>query len=440
MAEVQTAPDAGSWSARGYIIAGFVALVVLVGGFGGWGVLTNIAGAIIAPGAIEIEQNRQVVQHLDGGVVRSIEVREGDFVAPGDVLIRLDPEQIQSELTIVENQLFEILARRGRLEAERIDADSISFPTALTEAAEQAGGAQDVMLAQERLFEQRRETLAAEKEQLEKRLGQITSQNQGIAAQQEALTKQLDLISEELANKRSLLEKGLAQSSVVLALERDRAALLGEQGELVALVAQNEGRMTEIEIEILKLGQARREEATEVLSDLGYQEAELSERRRALRVQLGRLDIRAPLGGVVHAMQVFTDREVIRPAQPLLYIVPQDQPLVIGVRVEPIHVDEIHIGQEVLVRMAALDSRITPELSGRVTNVSPDVLTDENTGATFFRALIELDEEALAELPEDTVLVPGMPVEAYLRTSDRSPMAYLVKPLSDFFSRAFRES
>ncbi|MAM63882.1 HlyD family type I secretion periplasmic adaptor subunit [Maritimibacter sp. UBA3975] len=431
---------ARAWSARTHVLVGFVALLMLVGGFGTWSVTADISGAIIAPGSVEGEQNRQVVQHPDGGVIESIEVKEGDLVEAGDVLIRLDPELLRSELTIVENQLFELVSRRGRLEAERDGSETLQFDEMILEEARTHPDAQDFMDGQRRLFEQRVESLAAETDKLRERLSQIDSQNEGIAAQQAALTTQLELIGQELVNKKSLLERGLAQSSVVLALERDQAALEGQRGELTAMIAQNRGRMTEIEIDILKLEQVRREEAIQNLRDLGYRELELAERRRALIAQLGRLDIRAPLSGAIHAMQVYAEREVIRSAQPLLYIVPQDQQLVIGAQVDPINVDEIHVGQEVTLRLAALDSRTTPELVGRVMTVSADALTDENSGRTYYRTRIALEEGEIEKLPEGTVLVPGMPVEAYLRTADRSPLAYLVKPLADYFNKAFRES
>ncbi|WP_298498108.1 HlyD family type I secretion periplasmic adaptor subunit [uncultured Maritimibacter sp.] len=429
-----------AWSARSHVLAGMIGLVLLVGGFGTWSATTNIAGAIIAPGAIEAEQTRQVVQHPDGGVIDTIAVREGDRVEAGDVLIRLDPEQLQSELTIVQNQLFELIARRGRLEAERDGAEMIVFDPMLVEAAANAPEADSLMEGQERLFDQRRQNIAAEAAQLEKRVEQITDQNAGIDAQQTALARQLDLIEQELSNKQSLLDRNLVQSSVVLALERDRAAIMGQRGELTSAHAQNAGRITEIEIEILKLDQSRREEAITTLRDLGYQELELAERRRALISQLGRLDIRAPFSGVIHAMQVYAAREVVRPAQPLLYIVPQDNRLIIAAQVDPIHIDEIHVGQAVSLRLASLDSRQTPVLEGRVLTLSADALTDEATGRGYYRARIELLPEELARLPEGTVLIPGMPVDSYIRTADRTPLAYLVKPLADYFNRAFRES
>ncbi|MGH1367906.1 MAG: HlyD family type I secretion periplasmic adaptor subunit [Maritimibacter sp.] len=429
---------ANAWSARFPVTLGLIALLVLIGGFGTWSVTSQIAGAIIAPGAIEVEQNRQVVQHPDGGVVEALVVREGDTVAAGDVLIRLDAGQIASELSIAENQLFELMARRGRLEAERDDLETIAFDPLLLNSGSK--DAQDLMDGQVRLFEQRRENLASEVSQLGKRIGQIGSQNEGIAAQQAALDKQLVLITRELSNKQTLLDKGLAQSSAVMALEREEAAILGQRGELIAELALNEGRRTEIDIEILKIRSQRREEAIQTLRDLGYRELELAERLRALTEQMGRLDIRAPLAGIVHAMQVFAEREVVQPAQPVLYIVPQDKRLVIGVRVDPIHVDEIRVGQDVTLRFSAFDSRTTAELTGRVVTISADTLVDEVTGQSYYRARIELLDGELEKLPEDAILIPGMPVEAFLRTDDRSPLSYLVEPLSDYFNKAFRES
>lgn len=428
-----------AWSARRPLILGLVAILVLVCGFGTWATTTRISGAIVAPGAIEVEQNRQVVQHLDGGVVASIEVHEGDRVRKGQVLIRLDAEDVASELTIVESQLFELMARRGRLEAERDEARDISFAPELLSLAETNPDVAAMLEGNRRLFRQRRDNLRSSVEQLEKRAAQIASQIGGIAAQREALEEQARLIAEELVSQQALLEKGLTQASQVLALRREQARLVGTLGEVTATGAQAEGRITEIEIEITRIEAQRREDASEDLSTLEGRELELAERRRALRQQLDRLVIRAPVSGAVHAMQVFGEGAVIRPAEPVLFIVPQDRPLIIGVRVAPIHVDQIHIGQPVFLRFSAFSSRATPELTGTVLSVSPDALTDDATGQRFYRARIEIAEGEADKLPEGTVLIPGMPVEAYLRTGDRSPIAYLVKPLADYFNKALRE-
>ena len=426
------------WSARRPLIGGILTLLVLVGGFGTWSVMARITGAIIASGRIEVDQNRQIVQHPDGGVVAEILAGEGDLVAQGDLLIRLDAESLQSELSVVEGQLFEVLSRRARFEAERDNAAGLTFDPLLIDSGSSV--APDLMQGQERLFEARMESEAQEKEQLARRSDQITNQIDGIDAQQAALQTQLDLINQELVSQQSLLDRGLAQVSGVLALQREAASLAGQAGELTASKAQAEGRITEIDIEILRIDSARREEAITRLRDLQFNEIELSEQRRTLTTRLDRLDIRAPVSGVVYGMQVFAPRSVIRAADPVLYLVPQDRPLIIATQVEPIHIDQIFLGQEVALRFSAFDQRRTPELTGRVIQISADSFTDQGSQISYYRAQIELDEGQIDRLPDDVTLIPGMPVDAFISTDERSPLDYLLKPLTDYFTRAFRET
>ena len=428
-----------AWSTRNPMIVGLLGLFLLVGGFGYWAVTTNISGAIIANGRIEVDQNRQVVQHPDGGVVAEILVDEGVAVDAGDVLIRLDDTQLKSQLAINESQLYELMARRGRLEAERDDRDTIVFDPLLLEAAETNTDAPDLIAGQERLMQARVESTVNEIDQLEKRRGQIANQIEGIVAQQESLKRQLDLISEELTDQQKLLDQGLAQAARVLSLQREEARLSGTMGDLEAQKAEAGGRITEIDIEILKLGTSRREDAITRLRDLQYRELELREQRLALIEQLARMDITAPVSGVVYGLQVFALRSVVRPADPIMYIVPQDRPLIINARIEPIHIDKLFIGQDVILRFSALDQRSTPELTGKVMQISADAFEDERSQLSFYRAEIVLSEGEQARLPEDAVLIPGMPVEAFIRTEDRTPMAYLTKPLTDYFTKAFRE-
>lgn len=428
------------WSARKPVLLGLFGLLLLVGGFGTWSVVSNIAGAIIAPGRLEVDRNRQVVQHPDGGVVAEILVDEGDTVEEGDILIRLDSKLLRSELVIAEGQLFELMARRGRLEAERDGADTISFDPVLRSAAELRPEVAELIEGQARLFEARRDSVARETEQLEKRRGQIHDQIKGVKAQQDSMRRQIVLIAKELESQTSLLDRGLAQAGTVLNLERTAADLDGTLGELIASQAQAEGRITEIDIEILKLGTQQREEAITRLRDLQYRELELAEQRRTLLERLNRLDITAPVSGIVYGLQIQTLRSVIRPADPVLYIVPQDRPLVIAARVEPIHIDKIFVGQPVTLRFSALDQRQTPELFGTVTQISADAFEDANSSISFYRAEIMLAEGEQDKLPKNTVLIPGMPVETFIRTDARTPLAYLVKPLADYFTKAFRES
>ncbi len=429
-----------AWSARKPLVLGLIAILLLVGGLGTWAVTTMVAGAIVASGSIEVEQNRQAVQHPDGGVVDEVLVREGDVVEEGQVLIRLDRERLASELSIIESQLFKLMAQRGLYEAERDGTTEITFDPEITAAVDRYPEIGEMLVSNSRLFEQRVENLASSTDQLEKRKAQIGSQIEGLEAQHKALQSQLALIAEELEGQLRLQEQGLAQLPKILGLQREQARLEGAAGEIIASIAQSEGQITEIEIQIQKLRAQMREDAIARLSEQEGTELELAERRRAVLEQLNRLDIRAPLAGAVHELSVFGRQSVIGSAEPILFIVPQDRPLIIGVQIATIHIDQVHVGQDVVLRFAAFDTRRTPEIWGRVISVSPDVIQDERTGLAYYRARVEISEGEISKLPEGSVLVPGMPVEAFLTTGERSPAAYLLKPLADYFSTAFREN
>ncbi len=332
------------------------------------------------------------------------------------------------------------MARRGRLEAQRDEVDGIRFPEELVTAGEKNPDAKELMDGQSNLFFARRDSVAREIEQLGKQRNQIEEQIKGIGAQEVALGTQLGLIEQQLTNQQRLLDQGLAQVSTVLGLQREKARLSGEIGQLVASRAQAEGRITEIEIIGLKLGTSGREEAITQLREIRYRELSLVEQRRALLAMIDRLDIRAPVSGIVYSMQVTTPRSVIRAAEPLMFLVPQDRPLVIAAQVLPTNVDEISVGQEVNLRLSSLDQRTTPELKGRVMLISADAIDDKNTGARYFRAEITLSPGEVERLPEGTQLLPGMPVDAFIKTGDRSPLTYLLKPVTNYFVKSWRES
>jgi len=428
------------WSATVPVVTGLLAIVVLFGGFVAWATLTQIAGAIIAPARIEVDQKRQVVQHPAGGVVAEIAVKEGDRVQAGDLLIRLDVQQMQSSLTIVEGQLFELMARRGRLEAERDGQDAPAFEADLLAVAGARPAVRELVDGQSTLFLARRTSIESQSRQLRKRADQTGNQIVGITAQEASLARQLVLIEQELTAKQSLLDRGLAQASSVLSLKREAASLDGRLGELAASKAQSEQRITEIEIEVLRLFSTRREEAITRLRDLRTNELELMEKRAALKSEIALMEIRAPVSGIVYNMRVRTMRSVVGAADPVLYLIPQDRPLIIAARVDPIHVDQIVTGQPVTLRFSALDQRSTPELVGKVVLVSADAFEGDTPGASFYRAEIVLNPGELAKLAPGQVLIPGMPVEAFIRTADRSPLVYLIKPMANYFNRALRES
>lgn len=427
------------FSVQRHLALGLGGLALLILGFGGWASFSEISGAVIAPGQIEVDQNRQVVQHPDGGVVAQILAQEGDSVRQGQLLIQLDATRLGSELAIIEGQLFELMARRGRLEAERDDKPEPVYDMLLRNSAASNADAAVLMAGQSQLLAARRASRAQEVAQLAKRRSQIDTQITGISAQSQALGQQLELIEQELKDQQTLLDRGLAQAGRVLALRREQARLSGQLGELTAQRALAQERATEIDLEVIKLRTQQREEAITRLRDLQFRELELAEQRRALLDQRDRLAIRAPASGIIYGLQVTTPRSVIRAAEPVMFIIPQDRPLVIAARVDPIHIDKITLGQPVNLRFSALDQRTTPELTGEVAKVSPDAFVDQARGLSYYRAEITLPEAEQAKLPENIRLLPGMPVEAFIRTGDRTPLAYLTKPLTDYFSKAFRD-
>lgn len=429
----------GPLSIRGPATLGLAASLALLLGFGLWATTSRIAGAIVVSGRIEVERDRQVVQHPDGGVVEEVRVAEGAHVTAGELLVRLDGAALRSDLTIVEGRLSELAGRAARLMAERDGSPQVVFPPDIQALAKAAPEVAAQLDGQRRLFEARTATLAEQRQLLLHRIDQITAQSDGIAAQRTATAVQLDLIEQELSAQQALLDKRLTQAGKVLALQREKARLDGQLGGLAAELARSADQVTEIRIQISGLATRRREEAATELRDIGPLMLELTERRRALVKEIERLDLRAPVTGIVLALQVSTPRSVLRAAEPVLYVIPQDRPLLITVRIAPIDIDEVAPGQPAELVFPAFSARDTPHLQGKVTRVSADALTDPQTGVAYFGAEVQLDPGEVARLG-DRVLLPGMPAEVFLQTGARSPLSYLIKPFTDYFSHAFRES
>jgi HlyD family secretion protein len=433
------APDAKpTWSARWPLLIGFTALLLLVGGIGYWSFQANIAGAVVSPGVIEVESNRQVVEHPDGGVVGELLVRNGDRVEAGDVLLRLDDTLLRSEYAVVESQFYEVLSRIARLEAERDEAEQMILADRLKEKAANSQNVADQIAGQERLLEARRDLVTQQSDQLNERVQQVENQIVGTEAQLSSMRLQLGLIADEIADQQVLLDRGLAQASRVSSLKREDARLRGDIGRLEAAIAELRGEIANLRLEDLRLQSSIREEAITQLRDLESSELEYAERLISLGETLDRLDVRAPVDGVVYDSQVFAEKSVVQPAAPILYIVPQDQPLVISAQIDPIHIDQIGPGQTASLRFTSLDQRLTPEVLGKVARVSADALQDPDRGYSYYEAQILPDPQELEKLGDQEIL-PGMPVETYIRTVDRTPFEYLTKPLADYFNRAFRE-
>lgn len=428
-----------AWSAGRPLLWGFLTIAILVVGLGGWSVLTTLAGAIIAHGQVEVTQSRQVVQHPDGGIVTEILVREGATVQAGDVLMRIDGDQLLSELAIVQNQLLEFGARRARLEAERDGVEEVVFPSNLLAAASLRADIAELVEGQRGLRAAHHKAIQQATEQRQIRIEQIRNQIAGIDAEGEALDRQTSILKVDLATQKNLLADGLTEAARLSALEREIAELEGRRGALIASRAEAAGRITEIEIEVSSLVTQQREEAETELRDIVAKETELIERQHALTEKISRLDVLAPAAGIVLGLHTTTPQSVIRPADILMYIVPQDRPLLVAAKVPVTHVDEIKVGQDVRLVFSSLPSRTTPELHGQVTLVSADALTEERTGQNYYRAEISIDPKSIEDL-QGVSIVPGMPVEAYIKTEDRTPLSYLLKPFSDYFRQAFRET
>jgi len=425
-------------SIRRYVWLGVVALVALIGGVLLWAVSVTISGAIVASGQVMVESNRQVVQHPDGGVVGEILVADGDMVEAGQILIRFDSTLQHSRLAIIEGQLNEVLARRARLIAERDGTTALTLPLELEDKTGDPAIA-ELIAGQVSLLEARAASLTGERAQLAERITQIENQITGAQAQQNALQTQLRLLEPELRNQQDLLSRGLTQAASVSTLQREEAQLIGSIAEIDAVIAESRGRIAEIELESLRIDSSFRENAISDLRDLDYAEIELRENRLALIETLSRLDVRAPRSGIVHGLSVHAIRAVVQGAEPILFIIPQDSPLVIAARIPVIDIDQVFIGQPARLRFAAFDQRSTPELNGHIARISPDSLLDERTGQAYYAAELALEPDEVARLGDNLTLLPGMPVEAFIATGDRTPLSYLVKPLSDYLNRAFRE-
>ncbi|MGZ2256671.1 HlyD family type I secretion periplasmic adaptor subunit [Roseobacter sp. A03A-229] len=428
-------PPPPPWRARFPMIVGAVALVILVGGLGYWAVTAQLAGAVISSGKLEVETKRQVIQHPDGGVVGAIMARNGDVVEAGQVLVQFDATLLNSEVAIVRGQLNDIAARKARLEAERDDAAEVAFPEWL--AVQEAEDVQEAIRGQQQLFDARLVSLERESEQLAERRSQYEFEIEGIGAQLEALNTQQVLIAEELRDQMSLLEKGLTQATRVSTLRREEARLLGDIGGLKASAAQLRGSVAEVNIELIKLKTTRREEAITTLRELDFREIELTERLLGLTERMSRLSVKSPVNGVIYGSEVFALQSVVQAGAPMMYVVPQDQPMVIEARIDPTNVDQIYRGQEAGLRFTAFEARTTPELIGAVVDFSADAFTDEVTGQPYYAVSVLPAEGELEKLGDNT-LIPGMPVEVFIKTNERSPLDYLTKPLTDYFTRSMR--
>ena len=422
---------------RRLLLGGFITVFVLVAGMGGWAAVTEISGAVIASGTLVVDNHVKEIQHPTGGIVSEIHVKNGDRVKADDILVRLDATVSKANLSIVARGIDELTARKARLLAERDGASTVEFPLELTARADNPDVA-DVMTNEQRLFELRRIARNGQKNQLGKRIEQLRREAQGYEAQIEAKTRELALIERELSGARELWEKRLVTISRMTEMERGATRIEGERGHLMAMLAQSEGKLAEVELQILQIELELKSEVGRELREFEARFAELIERKVTAEDRLRRVDIRAPLGGVVNHSIVHTVGGVVSPAAALMQIVPDADSLIVETKVAPQDIDQIYPRQEVSVRFSAFDSRSTPDLFGAVSHIAADATIDPATREAYYVVRVAIAPGELARLGE-AKLIPGMPVETFIRTVDRTVLAYLVKPLSDQITRAFRE-
>jgi HlyD family secretion protein len=411
--------------------------LLLVVGLGGWAATTEFTGAVIASGQLVVGSNSKKVQHPSGGVVGELRVRDGLHVAAGEVLVRLDDTQTRANLAIIVKALNELGARQAREEAERDDEDRLTFPDELLTRMDDTDVAKAVN-GELRQFQTRRSARAGQKAQLRERAAQLRQEISGYESQIESKAKQIEWFAKELVGVTDLWAKQLIPYMRVTGLEREKERLTGERGQLVAAIAQANGKITEIELQILQVDQDMRAEVNKDLADIRGKIAELVEKKVAAEDLLKRVDIRAPQSGMVHQLAVHTIGGVIMAGEPIMLIVPETDALEVEARIQPQDIDQVRIGQTAALRFVAANQRTTPELNGEVDRVSADVSEEPKTGAKFYTVRIRVTETEVARLG-GIRLVPGMPVEVFIQTTTRSVMSFLVRPLHDQVARAFRE-
>lgn len=431
-------PAAPDTSDSGYgrrVAFGFLLMAMLVFGFGGWAAWFSLSAAVIAPGQVVVESSLKKVQHPTGGVVGVINVKNGDRVTAGDIVMRLDDTQTRANFGIIVAQLTELTGRKARLTAERDDEVRIEFPEGF-----EAGGkeAQRVAEGERRLFTTKHKTAEDQKAQLRERVGQFRYEIEGLNKQAKAKAKELSLVEDELSRLERMYNQKLVPVTRLLAMQREVTRIEGEHGSLISQIARSGGQIAETELKMLEIDETVRSDAQKEIREIEGRIAELSEQRVAADDILKRVDLRAPQTGVVHELTVHTVGGVIAPGDTVMSIVPMDDEKSIEVHLAPTDIDQVALGQKALLRFPAFNQRTTPELVGAVSRLAVDVTKDPQSGASFYVARIKVNDNDVGAFKK-MQLVAGMPVESFIQTGERSALSYFVKPLRDQFARTFRE-
>ncbi len=421
-----------------WIVLGALALLGGLGSVVAWAVLTEIHGAVIAQGTIAVEGKEKTVQHLEGGIVGEILVRDGDRVARGDVLLRLDDESLKANLAITIATLNELLAERARLRAERDGKAQIAFPASLVRQQDNLE-IQRLLEGQRELFQARQLNRKVQKRILDQKIEALQQQIEGSRVQKKAKATQLAILEDEIATVSRLIENKLALQPRLLTLRRQAAEIRGTLGQLIAVISRLRSDIEEIRLQKQQIDKDFREEVLSRISAVRSKIVEFSERKTALQDKLKRIELRAPVAGRIHDMQIHTVDGVIPAGRTILRIIPDEDRLIIEARIRPLDRDQVHPGQEAMVNLVALDRQSTPLLMARVTKISPAALTDPNTGGRYYTLTLEIPDSELRKVPDGKNLVPGMPAEVFIRTYPRTPFHLLTKPLLDYMGKSFLE-
>ena len=425
-------------SIRRHMIAGLGIVIFLAFGVGGWAGTVKMSGAIIAPGQIVVDSNVKKVQHPTGGIVGQLLVHDGDRVKAGQVLVRLDDTVTRANLAIVTKGLTELEARKARLESERDGDDSVKFPPDLVAQAQSSPDVAAVLEGERRLFALRRAARVGQKAQLRQRVDQLKEEIRGFQAQKESKDKQVELINREEVGVEDLYKNKLVPLNKLTDLQRQSASLEGESGQLIAQIAEAQGKISETALQIIQIDHDLASEVAKETREIDSKIGEYIERKVTAEDQLKRIDIRAPQDGMVFQSTVHTVGGVITAGDTIMLIVPDADQLSVESRVNPQDIEQIQLGQTALLRLSALNQRTTPELFGKVTRIAADASTDQRTGQSFYIIRIAMPAAEIVKLG-DVRLLPGMPVEAFVQTGERTMISYLTKPLRDQLMRMFRE-
>jgi len=424
--------DLQHWNRIGYLI-----ILLGLGGFMLWATTAPLGSAVVSQGLVKVDSSRKKIQHLEGGTVKEILVKDGSRVKAGDILVRLDGTRAGASHGIVQSAFESSLAVQARLIAERDGVAAVSYPVELRERASDPKIAQIIRIQDEQ-FRARRQSVAGQIEILDRQIQQLRERIEGLGAQERSKAEQAKLLRDELAGLKTLIDKGMVEKTKVRNLEREIAQAEGERASHVSDLAATRATVSEKELEKFQVRKRLQEEVAAELRKIQSEVFDYQDRSQATRQTLAQTEIKAPVDGTVVELRVHTAGGVVGPGELLMEVVPDRDDLVVQGRIQPEDLDRLAVGLPTGVKLSAFNQRKTPELEGRLTYVSADAIEDEKTGMVYFVVKAEVSETELKRLGHNQIQ-PGMLAELYIRTGERTFFDYLMRPLLDSFDKAWRE-